>query len=190
MANAAELTTSYVDQPGSELEKERIRSCLTRYCRAVDRRDFDLLYTTYWPGAIDDHVVFVGPVEEYVPWVKQVLDAMVLTQHNLGHSYFEMHGDIAMVETCFTAFHRVPVDGVDRDIMLGARYVDRMEKRGDEWRIAHRILVQDWMQDAGPSINWGNGALGMKFVHDRGVGRSHGDASVEFMRTLGKSAQG
>jgi SnoaL-like domain len=147
-----------------------------------------MLLSSYWPGAIDDHVVWVGPVEDYVPWVMHLLESIALTQHNLGHSYFEMHGDVAIVETNFTAYHRVTIDNEERDIMLGARYVDHMEKRGGEWRIAHRILIQDWLQDMGHSCDWSQRALGMPFKHGRGVGRSHGDASIEFFGKLGRSS--
>jgi len=134
-------------------------------------------------------VVFVGPVERYVDWVMPLLETMSLTQHNLGHSYFEMHGETAIVETCFTAYHRTAQAKEDRDIMLGARYVDRMEKRGAEWRIAHRILVQDWIQDIGRSYDWSGGSLGMKMLHDHGVGRAIGDPSVSFFEMMGRSRQ-
>jgi hypothetical protein len=37
-----------------------IYDCMMRYARGVDRRDHDLLRSTYRDGAVDDHVGFVG----------------------------------------------------------------------------------------------------------------------------------
>ncbi|UZW57050.1 nuclear transport factor 2 family protein [Sphingobium sp. JS3065] len=167
-------------------EREKILACLARYCRGIDRRDPDLVRSAYWPGAIDDHVTWVGTVEAFVDWVMPLIGSMELTQHKLGQSHIEWHGDVAMVETCLTAYHRVPVDGRSRDIILGARYADRMERRGGEWRIAHRILIQDWIQDIGASIDWSKGSLGMLPLHDRGFGSGADDSSVAFMATVGK----
>jgi len=31
-------------------------------------------------------------------------------------------------------------------MFTSSRYLDRMEKRDGEWRIAHRTLIQDWKQ--------------------------------------------
>ena len=48
------------------LDREAIRDCLYRYCRGIDRCDEATLLSAYWPGAIDDHVFFKGPVEKFV----------------------------------------------------------------------------------------------------------------------------
>nr|WP_213245328.1 nuclear transport factor 2 family protein [Gordonia pseudamarae] len=35
------------------LDRQAICDVVARYCRAIDRRDFDLLRTCYHPGAVD-----------------------------------------------------------------------------------------------------------------------------------------
>ncbi len=73
-----------------------------------------------------------------------------MTQHFLGNTHIELEGDVAHVETYCQAFHRFPTSGSasEDDFVLGARYIDRFERRDGEWRIARRKLVVDWSQTA------------------------------------------
>ena len=52
-------------------DKQSIREVLTRYCRAVDRMDRDLLISVYHPDAVDDHGFFVGAREDFWAWVNR-----------------------------------------------------------------------------------------------------------------------
>jgi hypothetical protein len=52
--------------------------------------------------------------------------------------------DTALAETHVTAYHRLVADGGDRDTVLGGRYLDRLDKRGTQWRIAVRTTVIEW----------------------------------------------
>ena len=49
-------------------DRAEIRDCIERYARGMDRRDRDLLRSAYHDGAIDDHVGFVGPVDDFIDW--------------------------------------------------------------------------------------------------------------------------
>ena len=42
------------------IARQEITDVLHRYCRAVDRRDPDLLRSVYHPDATDDHGVYAG----------------------------------------------------------------------------------------------------------------------------------
>ncbi len=58
----------------------------------------------------------------------------------------------AAVETYFLAWQRDRrADGSEHETFLAGRYVDRFEKRSDEWRVAARVVVYDWMQPMGPA---------------------------------------
>ena len=37
--------------------------------------------------------------------------------------------------------------GTVRQVMLIGRYCDRFEKRGEEWRVAARTVVYDWVEE-------------------------------------------
>lgn len=127
-----------------------IREVLTRYCRAVDRCDLDLLKSVYWPDASDDHIVFSGNAIEFadfvIPLLKQHTEC---TQHLIGNIWLKIDGDVACSETYVQAYHRLR-DGVAA--LGGGRYLDRLERRNGEWRIAERKFVLDWERDCVPLL--------------------------------------
>lgn len=125
------------------VDEADIRRVLGRYARAIDRLDWELLRSCYHPDAVDEHGSFRGTVDEFVPWVQERLAEYDWTKHFLGNQLIELDGDTAWSETYCLAFHRVPAaDGrgpLDR--LINVRYVDRLERRDGEWRIAHRLTV-------------------------------------------------
>ena len=46
------------------LDKQEIEEVVLRYCRGIDRRDFDLVRSCYHPDARDRHGSFDGTVDE------------------------------------------------------------------------------------------------------------------------------
>jgi hypothetical protein len=166
----------------SLIDSEAIRQCLARVARGEDRRDAELISSAYWPDATDDHGIFVGTFKEYLDWVVPGSPAVLVTLHTLGQSMIELHGSRAMVETHVTSYHRINMGAEERDLVLGGRYLDLMEKRDQEWRIAQRTMLYDWQQDFGQSVNWSNGLLGMPFIRPHAVGSARGDYSVELFK--------
>ena len=65
----------------------------------------------------------------------------------IGQVNIELDADIAYGEVYFQAFHRIVTDGQERDLFISGRYVDRYEKRNDEWKIAYRSEVNDWARN-------------------------------------------
>ena len=47
-----------------------------------------------------------------------------------------------------TAYHYLAAEGGDTEMTYLGRYLDRMQKRGDVWKIIHRRVVMDWNQNA------------------------------------------
>ncbi|MCA9512242.1 MAG: nuclear transport factor 2 family protein, partial [Myxococcales bacterium] len=128
-------------------DAQAIRDVLARYWRGVDRRDAALVASTYHPDAFDDHGYYQGPVDGFVASLEPgVWGYFENTQHFAGQIDVELDGDArARVESYAEAHHvRSEPDGARRDLVYGLRYVDRFEKRGGEWRIAHRICAWDW----------------------------------------------
>jgi hypothetical protein len=151
-----------VDPLQELLDREAIRDVVTRYCRAIDRNNAGLLRTVYWPDAIDDHGMHVkANIEEHIAAAISVASACVATHHQIGNILIHLDGALARVETYVTAHHRIegptrphwrtapapiPADqqGIHADLFVGARYVDRMEKRAGVWRVAYREIAYDW----------------------------------------------
>lgn len=164
------------------LEREQIRECIARLARGEDRRNAALISASYWPDSITDYGVFAGSFKEYLAWVVPGSPAIPVTQHVLGQSYIELKGDSARVETQVTSYHRVNMGEEERDTVIGGRYLDRLEKRGGEWRIAERTMLYDWFRDFGVSVDWSKGVMGLPFSAPHYTGRAVGDHSETFFK--------
>ena len=145
-------------------DREAIRDCLSRYGRAIDRADHALLYEIFWPDAsIEFEGLINGPISEYIEKiVPETAQAMEQTAHFLGNMLIEIDGDCAVTESYVQAFHRLPNEDRPYDLVLGGRYLDRLEKRDDCWRILSRRFVCDWFREYADSADWEKGFYGLK----------------------------
>ncbi len=124
-----------------------IADLLARYCRAIDRRDVELLRTVFWPDSSVDYGGYKGSAMGFADQVMGALDAgYETTHHTILNSSVELDGDVAHLETYVHAYHLLKSHpGQPRRVWLFAgRYVDRHEKRGGEWKIARRVIVYDF----------------------------------------------
>jgi hypothetical protein len=141
-------------------DREAIRDCLMRYCRGIDRMDAEVLASAYWPGAMDHHTGFTGTVEQFIAWALPRLAAMEQAMHMIGNVLIRIEGDSAKVESYLWSVSVLPGEA-PRQVMVCGRYLDKFEKRDDEWRIAERLVVHDWFQEAPATGDWGIGPFGM-----------------------------
>lgn len=125
------------------LDESAIRNVLDKYPRALDRQDPELLASLFHPGAQDDHGFFNGPIEGYVEWIRKGSFPGSHWMHHNGTQIVEVDGDVAQAETYALAFFRKPaVEGQPtKEIFLRVRYLDRLERRDNAWKIAHRRVV-------------------------------------------------
>ena len=163
------------------LARDQIRCCVARLARGEDRRDAALITASYWPDSVTDYGVFKGSFDEYLAWVVPGAEAITNTQHHIGQSHIELDGGTAKVETQVISYHRIDFGNNDEhDVVIGGRYLDVFAKRDDDWRIASRMMLYDWYQDWGASIDWSQGVMGMPFSAPHFSGRSHDDYSAKF----------
>ncbi|WP_404434290.1 nuclear transport factor 2 family protein [Microbacterium lacus] len=122
-----------------------IKELHIRYCRGLDRMDWDLIRSIYHPDAIDNHRKFRGGVEEFVHWCAEVLPRFACTTHVCANQFVEVHGDSGWMESTTLAYHRTyPTDDEPAaDYMIILRYIDIVERRNGEWRILDRTIVHD-----------------------------------------------
>lgn len=147
------------------IARRDVYEVLTRYSRALDRADAELMKTVYWPDGIDNHGVFNGNAAEFAEFiVREIQNWFEVTVHGLMNVHMEIAGDVACTETYLFAYHKVRADkaeGIfgsrymqmfdlsrldrrDHHFYFGGRYLDRLERRGGEWKIAIRQVVMDW----------------------------------------------
>ena len=133
------------------LDREAIRECMFRYCRGIDRCDEQALRSAYWPDATDQHGPYQGSASGFIDWALQKLQACERAVHIISNLSITFHEpSAAAVESYFQALQREPdAQGVQREMFLAGRYIDRFEKRDGEWRIAKRMVVYDWMRHLG-----------------------------------------
>lgn len=163
---------SDIDESGIKelLDRQKCYDVLTRYCRALDRADIDLMRTVYWDDAVDDHGVFDGNAQAFSEFiVKEIQNWFEVTTHSISNVHMEYHGDTMFTESYLTAYHKVSgsrdkVEAIQGPTYLskldpealnaphhvfifGGRYIDRLEKRNGEWRIAMRQVCMDWNEN-------------------------------------------
>lgn len=145
------------------LDRIAIEDVLARYCHGVDRRDPELLRGVYWPDATDDHVFIRGGREEAIKWIIEVVDAQEQAMHAISNMLIRIDGNEARVQTYYNSYHRIRGrNGEPKDVTMAGRYLDRMEKRDGEWRIAERKCVLDWWRNYSDSADWERGLFGTK----------------------------
>ncbi|TGD76259.1 nuclear transport factor 2 family protein [Mangrovimicrobium sediminis] len=163
------------------LAREKIRECIARLARAEDRRCDQRIGLCLWPDACVDLGVFSGSFREYQNWAIAGSKAVTLMQHTLGQTLMTLKTDQAAAETHVTIYLRSRCDGGgQRDLVMGGRYLDKLEQRGDEWRILERTMLHDWHHDLGAAPDWRNGLLGAPLAGDHYVGRTFDDFSEDF----------
>jgi hypothetical protein len=133
------------------LDQQEIRGVLALYCRAVDRLDPTLLADVYHSDATDDHGSNdpdISATRFRSTILTHLRESFTSTQHVLGGIHVEVAGDVANSETYVTAYHVCPLDSFGETFMnvIGARYVDRFERRTGAWRISRRVAVRDWSE--------------------------------------------
>ena len=128
------------------LAREAIRDALYRYARGIDRADEAALRSAYWPDATDCHGAWRGSASGFIEQALPRLRAGGRGVHHIGNVLIERHGDQAAVESSFFALQTTAAEPA-RETLLCGRYLDRFERRGDEWRIAERTVVYDWIEE-------------------------------------------
>ncbi|MHB8465968.1 MAG: nuclear transport factor 2 family protein [Acidimicrobiales bacterium] len=134
------------DRMADLLAQGEIRDVLFRYCRGIDRRRYDLVRSCYHADATDDHGDYAGGLDGFITHAETNLPRFVRTMHFLGNILIEVEGRRARSEAYCLAFHHLRANDRKpaRDFVVGLRYVDDFEDRGDGWRIASRVCVFEW----------------------------------------------
>lgn len=124
-------------------QKDRfdIEQCLLRYTRGVDRHDRELMLSAYWPDAFDEHGVAEGVAGDFVDWaIGWHGEYQNKHQHIIANHRCDIDGTVAHGETYYIFWGE---NRAGPPTLAFGRYIDRYEKRDGEWRIAHRVCVNE-----------------------------------------------
>ena len=129
-----------------------ILDVLAQHSRGVDRADEAILKSAYWPDAEVAYGGFNGNAHEFCAMLPAAIRRFARTHHVISNVSIAFSGADARVETYVTAHHyAADPKSVDREMTFFGRYLDRMQRRGQYWRILRRQVVMDWNQNMNAS---------------------------------------
>ena len=136
------------------LSRQEIYDLSCKYLRAQDRLMPTLHRSVFWDDATTDYGFFRGGPDGFVDMAQNALKDHLSNHHMMGQAFIEVEGDVAFGEIYFQAFHRVIMSGMEKDLFDSGRYVDRYERRGGVWKIAHRSELVDWARTEAALDDW------------------------------------
>jgi hypothetical protein len=122
--------------------RHEILECLTRFSRGMDRFDRELFLSAFHHDAVIAAGPFVGGPRELYDWASALhQQGQVATHHNLLNHSCEIDGDTAHSELYYLFVGR---NRDESNWIAGGRYIDRLERRGGQWKIALRTNAIEW----------------------------------------------
>lgn len=122
---------------------------LMRYCRAVDRCDWDLLRSIYHDDAVLDHGFYQGDVDGFVDFVRGRRVGIVHSAHFVSNLLVEQVDENRVATEAYgwavqtfkhpSALVRSGFQGIRQKSTY--RYVDLLENRGGRWAMIECHLV-------------------------------------------------
>ena len=114
--------------------------------RGLDRLDRLLLKSVFHEDAYCDYGFIKTDPDTFSQFCMDALKEHVANHHMIGNSLieFDKNQDTAFGEIYFNAYHKTIEEGVNTDVIIAGRYLDRYERRNGIWKIAYRSEVIDW----------------------------------------------
>lgn len=127
------------------LDERDIHRVLTLYCRGVDRCDAALIASCYHPDAVDDHGTWQAWGRDAASTIiDRVQPGPDVAMHFLGNVHIDVEGDTAYTESYLMAYRAYQREGQAYTRVRALRFVDRFTRREGQWRIAERVVADDW----------------------------------------------
>lgn len=124
------------------LDRQDILDCLVRFGRGMDRFDRELFLSAFHPDAEIAAGAFVGGPTDLYDWARALHEqGQSATQHDLLNHSCDIEGNTAHCETYYLFVGR---NRDNSNWLAGGRYIDRLERREGEWKIALRCNAIEW----------------------------------------------
>ena len=118
-----------------------------RQLAAAEAFDFNLYDTTFAADASVDLSDFGQPETSYAnyrTWLAGLEQTMVAAQRITGGLRLTLKGDVATTRVPVACFVTMQIEDERKLTHTGIFYRDRLERRREGWRIAHRIEEKAW----------------------------------------------
>jgi hypothetical protein len=129
-------------------DRLEIQDLLTRYCYAVDDRDWDAYRRVFTPDAVIDDTVTGGiksGVEEHVTYLDRALSKILISQHAISTILVEVSGDEATARLHCSCPMVVNLgDGKTQVFFQGLWYRDKLARTPGGWRISELVEEGYW----------------------------------------------
>lgn len=124
-------------------DESACRDVLARYGIALDWQDRQLLESVFWPNADVDYGFCKGNVTELMTRLLNIATLSKRRFHMLGGERIRLKGAVAEAESYIItqAITEDTSNGLTSALFYG-RFLDRLERREQEWRIARRVYLQ------------------------------------------------
>jgi hypothetical protein len=145
-------------------DRLEIRDVINTQARGHDRHDVELMTSVYHDDGIDEHGPTVKTATEYGAWANAAHTAAFQQHsHNITTHTCEIDGDTAHSES----YVIVQARAGKTLILMGGRYIDRLERRNGKWRIVLRRCTVEWtLQGDGSALKSGGFAGFIKGTWD------------------------
>lgn len=133
------------------MDRTAILDCIARNARGCDRHDPEVLTSSYHEDGIDEHGYAVNPGHKYSEYANKVHAASSQqNMHNITTHICEIDGDVAHCESYVIGLFLD--NGGKSARLISGRYIDRLERRGGEWKITLRRSTVDALMTGDASM--------------------------------------
>ncbi|MDP2707867.1 MAG: nuclear transport factor 2 family protein [Burkholderiales bacterium] len=141
------------------LDRAAIHDVLARYFQGIDAGKPDQVrscFTGDVQAAYDGRSFVQGVdalMDSFLAFRKKAAGEWKVTTHFMGNLNFNLiEGDVAETETYAIAFLVLTGKPTDQVAMRSLRYLDRLRRVEDGWRISERVHTLDWSCQVSPTF--------------------------------------
>ncbi len=133
-------------------DRLEIQDVLTRYCYAVDDRDWNAYRQLFTHDAVIDDTVTGGVksgVEEHIAYMKRALSKVLISQHAISTILIELNGDEAKVRVHCSCPMVLDTGENNQHVMFqGLWYRDSLVRTERGWKIRSLSEEGYWKHNA------------------------------------------
>jgi hypothetical protein len=165
-------------------DRQAIADCIFLYSRGIDRADAELLTEVFWHDARIIGELYSGGIAEFIGFsVAGGLKNWDRMMHIITNSIIRIDNDRAVSESYFYGYHVGHAGAASGDLIIAGRYLDRFEKRQDEWRMSEKTILFEWYREYADNGGDKPGPMGTKVTLKGEAGPS--DRSYALFRSIG-----